>query len=418
MDVVMSLCGLFGFMVFAWLCSTSRKHINWKVIVWGLVLQFAFGAFIFMVPMGSRLFLIINEIVVRILGCAAQGSQFVFGSLALPPGTEGSPGFIFAFQALPTIIFFSALLSILYYYNVMPFVVRLFARIFTKLMRISGAEALAASSNIFVGVESAFTVRPHIQKMTHSELCLLLTAGMATVASNVLALYVFTLQDVFPTIAGHLVSASILSAPAAIIMSKLIWPETGKPETLGVNITPHYEKPDNIFLAVINGAEDGVKVILSITALLVAVLGLAALVDMVLGMISSELSLKLLLTYMVYPLTWMLGIAQPDIHLAAGLIGEKLILTEVVAYQDLAKLLAEKSFSDPRSAVIVAYALCGFTHIASVAIFVGAVTAIAPEKAKEISQVSFRALIAATLACLMTGGIAGIFYRGGGLLLH
>ena len=418
MDVLMSVCGLFGFMGFAWLCSTSRKHINWRVIVWGLMLQFAFGVFIFLVPMGSKVFLLLNEVVVRILGCAAQGSQFVFGSLALPPGAEGSPGFIFAFQALPTIIFFSALLSILYYYNVMPLVVRLFARIFSTLMRISGAEALAASSNIFVGVESAFTVRPHIQKMTHSELCLLLTAGMATVASNVLALYVFTLQDVFPTIAGHLVSASILSAPAAIIMAKLIWPETGKPETLGVNIQPHYEKPDNIFLAVIHGAEDGVKVILSITALLVAVLGLAALVDMVLGLISSDLSLKLLLTYMVYPLTWMLGVAQPDVHLAAGLIGEKLILTEVVAYQDLAKLLAENSFSDPRSAVIIAYALCGFTHIASVAIFVGAVTAIAPEKAKEISQVSFRALIAATLACLMTGAIAGIFYRGGGLLLH
>ena len=418
MDVLMSVCGLFGFMGVAWLCSTSRRHINWRVIVWGLMLQFAFGAFIFLVPMGSKVFLLLNEVVVRILGCAAQGSQFVFGSLALPPGAEGSPGFIFAFQALPTIIFFSALLSILYYYNVMPLVVRLFARIFSTLMRISGAEALAASSNIFVGVESAFTVRPHIQKMTHSELCLLLTAGMATVASNVLALYVFTLQDVFPTIAGHLVSASILSAPAAIIMAKLIWPETGKPETLGVNIQPHYEKPDNIFLAVIHGAEDGVKVILSITALLVAVLGLAALVDMVLGLISSDLSLKLLLTYMVYPLTWMLGVAQPDVHLAAGLIGEKLILTEVVAYQDLAKLLAENSFSDPRSAVIIAYALCGFTHIASVAIFVGAVTAIAPEKAKEISQVSFRALIAATLACLMTGAIAGIFYRGGGLLLH
>lgn len=418
MDVLISVCGLFGFMAFAWLCSTSRKHINWKVIVWGLLLQFAFGAFIFMAPMGSKVFLFINEVVVRILGCAAQGSQFVFGSLALPPGAEGSPGFIFAFQALPTIIFFSALLSILYYYNVMPFVVRLFARIFTKLMRISGAEALAASSNIFVGVESAFTVRPHIRKMTHSELCLLLTAGMATVASNVLALYVFTLQDVFPTIAGHLVSASILSAPAAIIMSKLIWPETGTPETLGVNIQPHYEKPDNIFLAVIYGAEDGVKVILSITALLVAVLGLTALVDMFLGLFSSELSLKMLLTYIVYPFTWMLGITPPDLHLAAGLIGEKLILTEVVAYQDLAKLLAENSFSDPRSAVICAYALCGFTHIASVAIFVGAITAISPEKAKEISQVSFRALLAATLACLMTGAIAGIFYRGGGLLLH
>ncbi len=418
MDVLRSFCGLFGFMVLAWICSTSRKNINWKVIFWGLILQLSFGAFIFMVPAGKKVFLFINEMVVRILGCAAQGSQFVFGSLALPPGTEGSPGFIFAFQALPTIIFFSALLSILYYYNIMPVIIRLFAKLFTKLMHISGAEALAASSNIFVGVESAFTIRPHIQTMTSSELCLLLTAGMATVASNVLALYVFTLQQVFPTIAGHLVSASILSAPAAIIMSKLIWPETDNPETLGVNIKPHYEKPDNIFLAVIHGADDGVRVILSISALLIAVLGLAALADMIVGLFASGVSLKLILTYLVYPLTWMLGIAPADIHMVAGLLGEKLVLTEVVAYQDLANILAENRFSDPRSALISAYALCGFTHIASVAIFVGAITAIAPKRAKDISRVSLRALIAATLACLMTGAVAGIFFNGSNLLLQ
>ena len=168
----------------------------------------------------------------------------------------------------------------------------------------------------------------------------------------------------------------------------------------------------------IYGADDGVKVILSITALLIAVLGLTALVDMLLGMMLSGLSLKVILTYLVYPLTWMLGVAPADVGLVAGLIGEKLVLTEVVAYQDLAGLVADNAFSDPRSAVIAAYALCGFTHIASVAIFVGAVTTIAPEKAKEISQVAFRALIAAVLACLMTGGIAGIFYRGSTLLLR
>jgi concentrative nucleoside transporter, CNT family len=418
MNSLISFCGLFGFMSIAWLCSTNRKKVNWRVVCWGLVLQFSFAAFIFVIPLGSKVFLFINEMVVRVLGCAARGSQFVFGSLALPPGAEGSPGFVFAFQALPTIIFFSALISILYYFNVMPLVIRLFARVFTKFMRISGAEALAASSNIFVGVESAFTIRPHIKNMTHSELCLLLTAGMATVASNVLALYVFTLQDVFPTIAGHLVSASILSAPAAIIMSKLIWPEMEEPETLGENIRPHYEKPDNIFLAIINGAEEGVKVILSITALLIAVLGLTALLDMFLGMLVTGLSLKVILSYLVYPFTWMLGVASSDVSLVAGLIGEKLVLTEVVAYQDLAKLLADNSLTDPRSAVIAAYALCGFTHVASIAIFVGAITAITPEKAKEISRVAFRALIAATLACLMTGGIAGLFYKGTALLMQ
>ncbi len=415
---LISFCGLFGFMGLAWLCSTNRRNINWRVIIWGLVLQFTFACFIFIIPLGNRVFLGINTIVIQILGCAARGSHFVFGNLALAPGTEGSLGFILAFQALPTIIFFSALISILYYFNIMPIIIRLFAKIFTSLLKISGAEALAVSSNIFVGVESAFTIKPHIKNMTHSELCTLLTAGMATVASNVLALYVFTLKDVFPTIAGHLVSASILSAPAAIIMAKLIWPETAQPETLGQDIHPHYEKPENFFVALIDGAQEGMKVILSITALLIAVLGLSALVDLCLGAMLSGLSLQAILTWLAYPVTFMLGVVPADVGPVATLIGEKLILTEVVAYQDLARLLADQGLSDPRSAVIATYALCGFTHIASVAIFVGAISGIAPEKTKEITQVAARSLIAATLACLMTGGVAGIFYQGSTLLLQ
>jgi CNT family concentrative nucleoside transporter len=415
---IISLLGMFGFMLLAWLCSTQKRNINWRVIAWGLALQFAFAGFIFMVPLGSKIFLAINGFVVQILACAARGSRFVFGILSLPPGTEGSLGFILAFQALPTIIFFSALISVLYYLNIMPLLIRLFAGIFTKLMKISGAEALVASSNIFVGVESAFTVKPHIASMTRSELCTMLTVGMATVASNVLALYVFTLQNVFPTIAGHLVSASILSAPAAIIMAKLIWPESEQPETLGQNIRPHYERPDNFFLAVINGAQEGMQVILSISAVLIAVLGLTALLDMFLGTLHAGLSLKVILTYLAYPLTYMLGIATSDVAKIAPLIGEKLVLTEMVSYQDLARLLADHQLTNARSAVIATYALCGFTHFASVAIFVGALSGIAPSKAKEITQVSLRALIAATLACLMTGGIAGIFYNGSTLLIQ
>jgi len=417
-NALISFFGLFGFMILAWSLSNNRKNINWRVVVWGLILQFVFAGFIFMVPAGSKVFLAINDLVVRLLDCASRGSIFVFGNLALPPGTEGSIGFILAFQAFPTIIFFSAFISLLYYFNIMPIIIKLFARIFTGLMKISGAEALAASSNIFVGVESAFTIKPHLRKMTHSELCTLLTAGMATVASNVLALYVFILQDTFPAIAGHLVSASILSAPAAIIMSKLIWPETEQPETLGKKIEPHYEKPENFFLAIIHGAQDGVQVILGITALLIAVLGLTALLDMFLDLLISGLSLKVILGYLAYPLTYLLGVAPADVGKIAPLIGEKLVMTEVVAYQDLAKLLADKTLSSPRSAVIATYALCGFTHLASLAIFVGGVSGIVPERSRAITQVAFRSLIAATLACLMTGGVAGVFYSGSTLLIQ
>ena len=414
---IVSFFGLFGFMILAWILSNNKKNINWRVVIWGLILQFIFAGFIFVVPAGSKVFLAINDLVIKVLSCAARGSHFVFGNLALSPGTEGSFGFILAFQALPTIIFFSALISLLYYLNVMPMIIKLFAKFFTSLMKISGAEALAASSNIFVGVESAFTIKPHLKQMTHSELCTLLTAGMATVASNVLALYVFILQDTFPTIAGHLVSASILSAPAAIIMSKLIWPETEQPETLGQTIEPHYERPENFFLAIMNGAQEGVQVILGITALLIAVLGLTALLDMFLDILFSGLSLKSILGYIAFPLTYMLGVAPADVGKIAPLIGEKLILTELVAYQDLAKLLAENALSNPRSAVIATYALCGFTHIASLAIFVGGISGIVPERSKAISQVAFKSLLAATLACLMTGGIAGVFYNGATLLI-
>ncbi len=340
-------------------------------------------------------------------------------SAGLPPVPvrKVPSGFILAFQALPTIIFFSALVSLLYYVNVMPRVIRFFARIFTSLMRISGAEALAASSNIFVGVESAFTVKPYIKDMTGSELCTMLTACMATVASNVLALYVFTLRDVFPTIAGH-ITASILSAPAAIIMSKLIFPESGTPVTRGKDIKPYYERPENFFVAIINGSKDGARVIVGIAALLIAVLGLTALVDLFLGHLYTGLSLRVILGYLAYPLTYLLGVIPADVDKIALLIGEKLVLTEVVAYQDLARLLADGALASPRSAIIAAYALCGFTHIASMAIFVGGLSSLAPEKTKDVTEVAFRALIAATLACLMTGSIAGIFYSGSSLLIN
>lgn len=416
MNSLISLIGLLGFMGVAWLCSTDRRNINWRVVIWGLVLQFSFAAFIFLVPAGNKFFLAVNDLVVNILDCASRGSEFAFGPLAQGPGKEGSIGFILAFQAFPTIIFFSALISLLYYCNIMAYIIRFFASIFTTLMKISGAEALTAASNIFVGVESAFTVKPYLNSMTKSEYCTMLTAGMATVASNVLALYVFTLKDVFPTIAGHLVSATILSAPAAIIMAKLIYPESETPETYGRDVKPHYEKPDNFFLAIIEGAQEGLKVVFGITALLIAVLGLTALIDMFLSAMHTSLSLKAILGYIAYPLTYMLGITAADVPHIAVLIGEKLVLTEVVAYLDLAELLKQDILVSPRSAVIVTYALCGFTHIASLAIFVGAVTSLVPDRAKEVSKVAFRSLLAATLACLMTGSVAGVFYHSDTLL--
>jgi CNT family concentrative nucleoside transporter len=430
---LVSLGGIVVLLGLAWLCSAHRRRMNWRAIGWGVALQLAFALFVFRIPAGTKVFLFLNEIVVRIVSASAAGSQFLFGRLALPPGAhnaQGEPslGFFLAFQAFPTIVFFSALISILYFFRLLPVLIKAFASLFTRLMRISGAESLCAASNIFVGVESTLAVRPHLGKMTASELCTVLTAGMATVASNVLALYVFCLHDVFPNIAGHLISASILSAPAALVMSKIIIPETDTPETLGIAIEPHYEKEATLFEAVINGANSGLKLIFGICALLIAVLGLVAVMDMVLVGVGWRVnalagwqvdwSLKGLLGYCFYPITIVLGVPPSDAVAIAKVIGERTVATEVPGYLDLAALLRSGALQYPaRSATIATYALCGFAHVASLSIFVGGVHALAPQQASRLSRVALRALLSATLACLLTGAVAGVFATESSLLL-
>jgi CNT family concentrative nucleoside transporter len=422
---LISFAGLFIFIFLGWLMSDNHRVVNWRVIGWGLGLQFCFGLFVFKVPAGTAFFLAINDIVVKIVDASAAGARFLFGPLAVPPGIEGSPGFILAFQSLPTVIFFSALMSLLYYWRIMPLLIRLFAGVFTRLMKVSGAESLCVASNIFVGVESAFTIRPHLAGMTKSELCTALTAGMATVASSVMALYVFMLRDQMPAIAGHLVSASILSAPAAIVMSKIICPETGAPATLGIAVRLEYERESNLFEAVINGANAGVKAVVGIAALLLAVLGLVALVDVVIAAAGGWLNelvgvridwtLKGLLGYLFYPLTFLMGVPACDAMTVAGIVGERLVVTEVTGYRDLAEALSNAVIT-PRSGIITAYALCGFAHFASLAIFIGGFGALAPARIKDLSRVGIRALVAATMTCMMTACIAGIFFSDQSLL--
>ena len=426
-----SFVGIFVLMALAWGLSADRRVINWRAVIWGTALQIIFAVFIFLVPAGTKVFQIVNDAVVSVLDSAMAGTKFLFGRLALSPGMknemgEESIGFILAFQALPTVVFFASFMSVLYYIGVMPWLIRLFSRAFTKLMGISGAESLSTAANVFVGVESATVIRPFLANMTRSELCTVLAAGMATIASSVMALYVFILQKQFPAIAGHLVSASILGAPAAIVMSKLLLPETGKPETLGMDVHPHYERESTLMEAVINGAEAGFKLVIGIVTLLLALMGLVSLLDQLVGWaggyvnqatdLSIDWSLKGLLGYLFYPLTLAIGVPVTDAGKIAQLIGERAILTEVTAYQDLAGLLTSQSLSDPRSAVIATYALCGFAHVPSVAIFVGGTAALAPGRTKDLAQIGFRAFLAATLACLMIAAVAGTFYSQGSIL--
>lgn len=419
-----SFIGIFLLAAVAWLLSANRRRFNFRCVCWGITLQLIFGAFVFLVPAGAKFFLALSDAVVKLINAARAGTQFCFGPLAIPPGQAGSPGFILLFQGLATIVFFATLMEILYFLKIMPFLIRQFSRLFTRLMGVSGAESLCTASNIFLGIESMTTVRPYLERMTRSELCTVLTAGMATVASSMLGVYVMMLQSHFPNIAGHLISASILSAPAALVMAKLLLPETETPETLGRLIPLHIEHRDTLMEAAMRGAMAGGQMVLGIVVMLLAFLGLVELLNLTLAgaahwaHLPGAWRLENILAYVFYPFTLIIGVPPDDALTVARLLGMRAIMTEIPAYQQLNDLLASGALHHGRSAVLASYALCGFAHIASMAIFVGGTAALAPRQTQTLARVAFRALAAATLACLMTAAIAGTFYGHGTLLLN
>jgi len=413
MDIynLVSFAGLFVLMALAWVLSKHRRRMNFRCIALGVGMQLGFGLIVFRAPGSRERFEWLNDVVLRVLTAAQAGQAFLFGPLADQAKTGG---FVLGIQALPVIIFFSALMGLLYYLRIMPVIIRAFAWVFTKLMRISGAESLCASSNIFVGIESVTTIRPFLQRMTRSEFCTILTAGMATVASSTLAVYVGFLHNVFEGIAGHLISASILSAPAAIVMSKILYPEDGEPVTMGKLVRAEIERESGAIDAIVSGAMAGVKLVVGICALLIAFLGMIALIDLALGGIGgwlgAELSLGRILGYVFRPLAAVIGVPWADCPLAGELLGQRLIATEIPAYVQLNEAMNTEQFAHPRSAVVIAYGLCGFAHVASLAIFVGGTAALVPERRKDLASVGPRALLAATLACLMTAAVAGTFF--------
>lgn len=419
-----SAAGFLTFAGIAWVLSTDRRKVAWKTVAWGLSLQLAIGLLIFKLPVTHRIFLWLNDAVLALLNASKAGTTFLFGPLAASPGEPGTVGFILIFQVLPVAIFFAAFTAALYHLRVLQWVVRLFAKVFHRTLGISGAEALCGAANIFVGVESSLVVRPYLDKMTRSELLTVLTTGMATVASSTLGIYVAFLTGVFPEIAGHLLSASVLSIPAAFVVAKLLVPETGEPETLlGVPPEDESARSGNLMSAIIRGAMDGLKLAAGISAVLIAVLGLVALGDKALALGSSwmgmaePLSLVRILSWVFRPFAYLLGIVSSDIPMASRLLGERVILTEVVSYNDLAQFISNGQVSNGRTVVILSYALCGFAHVASVAIFVGGTAALCPRRRDDLAALGWRALVAATLATLMTGCVAGIFSTGESVLL-
>ena len=389
------------------------------------MLMAGLGVVVFWIPGARNLFRGLNDLVLAVLQSGNAGAEFLFGPLAVGPGQttasgEPSVGFVLGAQVLPAVIFFAALMALFYHVGLVQPLVRLLGRMFRRTLELSGAEALVGSSNIFLGVESAATVRPYLERMTRSELLVVLSCGMSTVASTTLAIYVLFLKDTFPQIAGHLISASVLSIPAAAMLSKLMLPETGVPETRGeVPPLAQSERHGNPMAALAAGAWDGLRLAAGIATLLIAVLGVVGVLDLALNKLSEPwadslggvIDLRRILAWVFTPLAWLMGVEIADVAEAGRLLGERFVLTEIVAYQKLAGLAASGEVS-LRTLLVLSYGLCGFTHLASVGIFVGGIGALAPGRRNELAALGPRALAAATLATLTTGALAGLFYRG------
>ena len=414
MNNAISLLGILVFVALAWILSSNRKRIKYRPVLAGLLMQLVFAALVFILPQSRGLFLWLSSLVNSTIEASREGLTFVFGQL----GAKDSPlGIILACQVLPFIIVFSAVMGILYYLRVIPALIRLMARFIFHVLGTSGAEALCSASNIFVGIESATTIRPYIQNMTRSELFLILSVGMSTVASSVLAVYVAFLGGVFPTIAGHLISASILSVPAAFVICKLMEPETEEPETAEWSSCQLHEDEQASCLteAAVGGAANGAKLAVGVGVTLIAFVGILGVCrELFAWMSGGTLTIEQLLGYVFYPFVWLMGVSVNDVPKVSELLGLRLILTEIPSYLKLAEFAAKGG--DPRSVLIASYALCGFAHVASVAVFVGGIGAMAPGRMGVLSRLGFRALLAATLVTLMTGAVAGLFCTGAGIL--
>ena len=421
---LISLVGWGVLCLLAWLIGGCKRPVPWRTILGSAVLTFGLGAVVFLLPVTRRVLLVLNEVVLVLLSSSTKGAEFLLGPLALSPGQatgagEPSIGLVLAAQVLPAVVFFASIMAVLHHFNLIEPVVRFFGRIFHKTLDLSGAEALTGSVHMFFGVETAAAVRPYLDRMTRSELLTVLATNLSTVASTTLAIYVIFLRDSFPQIAGHLLSASLLSIPCAVLACKLILPETGTPETKGA--VPRLERGErhaNAMGALAAGAWDGLKVAAGITTILIAVLGLVGVVDVLLakfgglvGVGPEPLSLAGVLGWLFRPLAWLLGIEAADLATAGRLLGQRIILTEVVSYQELGGLAGAGELS-PRTILVMSYALCGFAHVGGMGIAVGGFGALARGRLEDLAGLAFKALAAATLATLLTGALAGVFFHG------
>jgi CNT family concentrative nucleoside transporter len=395
-----------------WACSINRRAIRLKTVGWGLALQLMFAVFVLKLEIGRVIFQKAGDAVTRLLSYSFAGSQFVFGDL----GKQRSPlGFYFAFQVLPTIIFIAAFFAILYHYGVMQFIIKQLAKVMTRFMGASGAESLNVAASIFMGqTEAPLTIRPFLPDLTHSELMTVMTSGMAHVSGGIMAAYI-----AFGVEPKHLLSAVIMTAPGTILMAKMLVPETEQPRTAGkvemAEDEVQAEKSENVLGAIARGTTDGLNLALNVGAMMIAFIALIALLNGILGGIHQGLthagidwfprSLESIFGVLFSPVAWIIGVPWRDCPVIGSLLGTRMALNEVIAFSQLGP---QRAALDPRSFTIATFALCGFANLSSIGVQIGGIGALAPNKRRELARLGVRAMLAGTMANLMSASIAGM----------
>src|SRR5947207_5978465 len=401
------ILGILTMLGLAFAFSTDRRAIRVKTVAWGLGLQAAFAVFVLKADIGRRMFQTAGDAVNRLLSYAFAGSSFVFGDL----GKQGSHlGFYFAFQVLPTVIFIAAFFAVLYHYGVMQFIIKQVARVMTRFMGASGAESLNVAASIFMGqTEAPLTIRPFLPDLTRSELMTVMTSGMAHVSGGIMAAYI-----AFGIDPKHLLSAVIMTAPGTLMMAKMLVPETERAKTAGKVVMSaeeeKTEKEENLLGAIARGTTDGLHLALNIAAMLISFLALIALTNGIMGGIHNYVkyfpqSLEQVFGYIFWPIAWVIGIPRHDCAAVGNLLGIRMVLNELVAFSQLGD---QKTLLDPRSVTIATFALCGFANLSSIGIQIGGIGALAPNKRGELARLGFRAMLAGTMANLMSASIAGM----------
>ena len=400
MERLIPVFGLAVFVGLSYAFSVDRRAVKWSPVLWGIALQLIFAILILKTAPGLAVFKFLGDMVTQFLNFSDAGAKFIFG--------DNFADHFIAFKVLPTIIFVSSFITILYYYGILQRVVQAVAWLMIKTMKTSGAETLSCAANIFVGqTEAPLLIKPYLATMTLSELHAVMTGGFATIAGGVMAAYIS-----FGVPAHHLIAASVMSAPAALAISKLLYPETEKSLTAGkveVKVEQIYA---NAVDAAASGASDGLKLAANVAAMLIAFLGLLAFVNALLGWFGGlislpQLSLELICAYLMAPVAWLMGVPWADCAEVGVILAKKTILTEFIAYLDLMQLVKQQAISE-RSQIISTYALCGFSNIGSIGIQIGGIGALAPSRQGDLARLSVRALIAGSLACFMTACIAGM----------